>query len=972
MANKSITIRPRDGGRLASGVSVDSAGLADYSIKRNFRRTLDGERRREGYDYLWANTSDDEGKTFSTNPGDQPFPGRAALVNIYATTFRGSDMKGFADLVSGQAHLFQVGEKVRVSYGNVLPDGVYTVLDVREDVCRTRLTLDLSGTHWTASDYYSQTSGDATVSLGSIWSEEPITMVHMATRPNGRKALIVGTRPRLYRFLALDETGYVDPAAEYIDTGDANFPYWDGNPGEWVVIANGFSMNAQRWEAVSINGWSIFNNGVDLPHSFRVEEAEAYPLYELREQGIASVGCIAEYGGTLFCGNIKEIKTNYLDVLFTPDGVDYSPRSVASQSGTTVTLSNDCGFVFEATDVGRVIIYSTGEQAEITAYVSETQVTVDTEHTIDRVGFKVYCQASQSGSTRSGGITMTKITNMIIASGPIFDASMVGDKIRTLDGKTFEITIYVSPTMARVDTFGDNITDPILFSIIHTNVSDRVVTGCDLFTSCMVGRFLVWENTGHVRRITRYISPTEVEVSQYGSIPEGPFYIENQTSYSKFDDSAQTNQISWRVLWSDYEKPTKFYPSVACEISVGSRDLKLKVPSKAFQAGDSILIAGAGENGGNLTATVKYIVADRFVRIDTEAKSTTFAGVVQHSDATGSIVGFEDIQDDSSGVIKMLELESTLVIYKDTSIFLVNQSTSNEAPYVFRLRKIPKSHSLYYRNTLVLVDGKYHLYAGKNSFYRFDLSLQRPVEDALLELCKDTFYNDASLVATNDVWASPNAVTKEVFITAGGSGADPVICFDYLYGTASTADIYASAAASVKRPKGSALTGETEDWFVIGTAEGVVLVYGKAIEPVESWSDAEEIFYRRSAYPFASTKESYDSLLRSGMGDFGSSYVHKILRAIQVQLSSRSGLHPVKVMPLGAESPSGVVTQLMASHFELDKPETTNRVNLYFRRYLFGDEIKVEGQGNPVELVGKTYEYTAERTNGTNMTAKVT
>ena len=881
-------------------------------------------------------------------------------------------MRGFADLVSGQAHLFQVGEKVRVSYGNSLSDGVYTVLDVREDVCRTRLTLDLSGTHWASSDYYSTSTGDSSVSMGSIWSEEPVTMVHMATRPNGRKALIVGTRPRIYRFLALEQTGYVDPAAEYIDTGDANYPYWDGNPGEWIVIANGFSMNAQRWEAVSINGWSVFNNGVDLPHSYRVEDAQAHPLYELREQGVASVGCIAEYGGTLFCGNIKEIKSSYLEILFTPDGVDYSPRSVASQSGTTVTLSNDCGFIFEASDVGKVIIYSTGEQAEITAFISETQVTVDTEHAIDRAGFKVYCQASQTGVTRSSGITMTKITNMIIASDAIFDASMVGDKIRVLDGRVYTITIYVSPTMVRVDTFGANIPDPILFSIIHTGDSDRVRAGCDIFTSCMVGRYLAWENTGEVRRITEYISPTEVAVSQLNAIPEGPFYIVSEDAYRRFEDASQINQISWRTLWSDYEKPTRFYPSVVAGATEGSREIKLNVPSKAFQAGDSILIAGAGEGGGNLTATVRYVVADRFIRLSTEVKTTTSVAVVQHSDAAGSIVGYEDIQDDSSGIIKMLELESTLVIYKDTSIFLVNQSSSNDAPYVFRLRKIPKSHSLYFRNTLVLVDSKYHLYAGKNSFYRFDLSLQRPVEDVPSELCKDSFYHNATLAGTHDVWSAVNALTKEVFMVVVGAGNDTALCFDYLYGTASTSDAAISAAATVKRPKGSALTGETEDWFVMGTDDGCILVYGKANEPVDSWGDVKEIFYRRSGYPFASPTQSYDSIMRTGLGDFGSPYMHKILRAIQVQVSSKSGIHPIKLMPIGAEAPSAGVTQLMASHFELDKPDVANRVNLYFRGYFFGDEIKVEGKDNAVEIVSKTYEYTAERTNGTNMTAKAT
>jgi len=197
---KHITIRPRDGGRLASGISRDNAGLADYTIKNNFRRTIDGELRREGHDYLWVNMSDDDGKTFSTNPGDQPFPGRATKVEIYATTFDGPTQTGYADLLTGQSHVFEVGELVRVYFtGSSIADGLFQVKDVREDACRTRVTFDLSGTSFPVTGYYSDTSGDPAVAIGSAWSEEPVTLVHMATRPNGMRALIVGTKPRLYK-----------------------------------------------------------------------------------------------------------------------------------------------------------------------------------------------------------------------------------------------------------------------------------------------------------------------------------------------------------------------------------------------------------------------------------------------------------------------------------------------------------------------------------------------------------------------------------------------------------------------------------------------------------------------------------------------------------------------------------------------------------------------------------------------------
>lgn len=965
---KHITIRPRDGGRLASGISRDNAGLADYTIKNNFRRTIDGELRREGHDYLWVNMSDDDGKTFSTNPGDQPFPGRATKVEIYATTFNGPTQTGYADLLTGQSHVFEVGELVRVYFtGSSIADGLFRVQDVREDACRTRVTFDLSGTSFPVTGYYSDTSGDPAVAIGSAWSEEPVTLVHMATRPNGMRALIVGTKPRLYKYLALDASGYVDPSAEYIDTGDADYPYWDGNPGEWVVIATGFSMNAQRWEAVSINGWSIFNNGVDLPYSYRVEESEALPLYELREQGIASVGSIAEFGGVLFCGNIKEIKTEALEELFTPDGVEYSARSVASQTGTTVTLSNDCGFTFTVYDVGRVIVFDSGEQAEVTAYTSPTEVEVNVSQSVSRSGFKIYCQASQAGATRSSGVTLTgtEASSTITASSAFFAASMVGDQIRVLNGDTYTIDTYVSPTEVTVTSPLTMTYPPVLFTVIEPDVSNRVIAGCEIFSACMVGRYIVWENTGQVRRITEFIHPTQVAVSQVGNVPEGPFYIVSEDTYGRFTDETKINQVSWRLIWSDYEEPTRFYPSVVCEIAQGSRDLKLKVPSKSFRRGDSVLVAGAGESGGNLTATVQYVSADRFVRLDTVAKTGTTSGVIQNSSAAGSIVGFEDLQDDSSAILRMLELESTLIIYKDTTIFLANRSTGNDAPYIFRRRKIPLSHSLYFRNTLARV-GRYHIWAGKDSFYRFDLSTQMPEEDPVMELCKDQFFDNAALADTESIWSSVNAVTKEMVIVTPGSA----LCYDYLFNTVSSMDHLPTAALTVKRPKEGALTRETEDWFVMGNAAGVVLVYGKSKEPVESWGDASQIYFRRDAYPFTSEKSEYDSTLQSGLGDFGSSYSHKVLRAIQPFLSSRSENNAIKLMPIGSEVAASGVTQLLALHFNLDNPALLNRVNLYFRGYLFGDEILVSGKNNPVEIAGRTYEYTAERTNGTNLTVK--
>src|SRR5689334_754986 len=47
-----VTFKPSQGGQLMAALSSDSVGMGNYTIKRDFRRVLDREIRREGYDYF--------------------------------------------------------------------------------------------------------------------------------------------------------------------------------------------------------------------------------------------------------------------------------------------------------------------------------------------------------------------------------------------------------------------------------------------------------------------------------------------------------------------------------------------------------------------------------------------------------------------------------------------------------------------------------------------------------------------------------------------------------------------------------------------------------------------------------------------------------------------------------------------------------------------------------------------------------
>ena len=81
---------------------------------------------------------------------------------------------------------------------------------------------------------------------------------------------------------------------------------------EWKLIATGLasldnSGGGSHWEKVAIDGYLILNNGRDLPLIYRKGYPCAFPMYSLRERGIASVGTIAEFDGRLFIADITYI-----------------------------------------------------------------------------------------------------------------------------------------------------------------------------------------------------------------------------------------------------------------------------------------------------------------------------------------------------------------------------------------------------------------------------------------------------------------------------------------------------------------------------------------------------------------------------------------------------------------------------------------------------------------------------------------
>ena len=378
-------------------------------------------------------------------------------------------------------------------------------------------------------------------------------------------------------------------------------------------------------------------------------------------------------------------------------------------------------------------------------------------------------------------------------------------------------------------------------------------------------------------------------------------------------------------------------------------------PSESFSVGDDIVVLGAGASGGNHLTEVASISGSTLVMED-QALTATTSAYLQKLSSSSSITGYDDLEDDASGIIKLEELMGQLVIYKDTSNFLAKYTGVLSVPFQFERLPITPGKTLYYKNTLVSVDGKYHIYAGRNAFFKFDLQNRQPKEVPSMDLCSNLFFDEVSIADTDSVFAAHNANTKEIWVGFPGSGSDKVMCLDHRYDTVSTSSMNITAAATVKRPTMNLVPVETEDWFVMGNTEGTLLLYGLADKALSQWGDKTEIFYRRDDRTDTTTTESYASTLSSGLSNFGDNFNEKDLRSYMLHLSSQqdslTGLN-LNVKIYGATTQTGTET-LLADH-DIDEPNE-NLVSLFARQHNYRDELSVTGKDNSVKVAARMYE----------------
>lgn len=277
----------------------------------------------------------------------------------------------------------------------------------------------------------------------------PIVLVHTCRRANGQIATIAGTQTTLYRYFSFDDGNVYDGCYE---TGT-----YANESGSWITIGSNFSADGHRWEAVDVAGVTILNNGVDLPQEYDLSWRRVRPIYELREQGVSSVGTITCFNGMLLCSDISNMTQDYQDAVM---GGTFSGGVTAMQSGTSVVANAS---FFTPSMVGQTLVFTTGFPAKITGYGSATTVQVDTAQNVSSTTFTVAILFGVADDPTQ----ISRVRYQILTSnvgfpdqfGALFTGSaVIGSAQIILDSPAYSLEVGDSVTVSGIGAQGTAIT----------------------------------------------------------------------------------------------------------------------------------------------------------------------------------------------------------------------------------------------------------------------------------------------------------------------------------------------------------------------------------------------------------------------------------------------------------------------------------------------------------------------------------
>lgn len=751
----------------------------------------------------------------------------------------------------------------------------------------------------------------------SLNSFHPINLITTAWGSNGRTAVIAGSKGTLYRYFALESPGYYG--------GDTGGPYYTPTGPSTPYMA-------------LVGADTPYYDDASSPDPYMAATGDDTPYYVENEGYWLEIGSGFSEDGRRWeavqCGDYL-IFNNGVDLPVSYSLVDYQ-RVVP---------------LYELRELG---VARVGTIAEVNGVLVCMDVTMIKDgllegHFTDNPG--------NAYGVITAAITV-RIQNRVLWSDPAdarrfaasFPASMTaGSRVVTLNYPVSSLEAGQEITILGAGLNGGNLTTTILN----------------------------YPGAGSGTYASGVLTSTGVNVSNGDTVTVGGKTYTFQTVLTNVDGNvfigaSASASLTNLVAAINLDTGSGTLYAAATTANTGVRAIRLAdgtalraTALAAGTAGNSIASTEAAVTLSWAAATLLGGAAPgtpNILMVADAALTTVEDVLIARSDTAGSLSGYDDLINDGSAILKGLKLDGVLIIYRDTGTQVATFTGNTVQPFDFSALRASGDAGLYYRNTLASVtwnERTFHVFAGRNAIYRYDMATRTPVVLGLFTVAKDLFFDHARIGDDDDVYSSVNSITHEVFFWLPDSVADTVldraIAFDYEHNTLGTTADGMVASATVKRPNvGQGEISQTEDWFVMagGLHGGELFLYGRTDQPNLQWGGATGIWNRCG--------EAYDSLLRSGLSNFGDRMNEKEVSEYVLFLASVTPEAQVRVKLYGAQNP--VEAPALLGNVLLETPKMwQNLIPTHFKRFHFADEIIVSGMDNPCTIAARTWNVSGVR-----------
>lgn len=766
---------------------------------------------------------------------------------------------------------------------------------------RTAELVKREGWDWFKPD----SSGDADAQK-IISSGNEVQQIGEATRPNGTRVPVAASGGYLWWF-------------------DYDTPLW-------TAIAGGLqTTDIERWQIKNMGYDTVFNNGVDIPYAWKIGDSEAEPLTELREGGVASCRYINEYNQTLQCADVLEILPASLPAVLANESYykpiigDYTNLLTYSQDWTNAAWTKDNTTVAGGADIrtdpnggttAELILETTANSTHgwsqavtIEANQTYTFTIYLAEYLATDRSFRVVFGDS-SFSTTVAGLTWDNTTPAIISEDSTGSPTNVSISVRQAPNGYYEYTITANLGAVTSAAVGVQYYDNSSGSYTYTGSTIRGVSAW--------GAQLTKSSMAHP-----YIATTSATAS------------------------VSTQRINHEIVWSNLGDARDFAATFPCASTATSADVDMDYPARSLSAGDSVVVIGAGTNGGNLVTTIASISSDGLtITLDDAAVTTVADTLILKATALSSIVGRYYLEDSGAPIVAMEKLNNRFVVYKTDAIFVGYYTGDLDEPFsyekVYEGNRIPT-----FKWTVASVGGMYHLYAGDRHFYRWRLGMLEPEIDPILHQCeKAAFFNQVTTEDQGVVWTTDNPCTNELFIFRNGG----ILAYDYGNGKATTidgADDF-TCAASMRKPIADSRGDDREIYFVFGDSYGFATTYGR--------TNLQTLELTRYESPVS-------ALWQTGIGDFGDAFNEKIVRSWAPLFSTTTGSGSTVFYLYGTDRAHDS-TSLLEAKTMASSSGDPGVVNLFYSKIYFQERVVVSID-TQIRLQGRVWEVAPMRTRST-------